>query len=60
MCERLTGVELGVDGLDEPLLGSLGVGVLDSLDDNDAGDFLGLLAGAFGAPADGDLQLRSV
>ena len=50
-----TGVELRVDGLDEPLLRSLLVGVLDSLEDDDAGNLLGLLAGALGEPADGDL-----
>ena len=53
--ETRTGVELGVDGLDEPLLRSLLVGVLDDLEDDDAGDLLGLLAGALGEPADGDL-----
>jgi len=51
----LTGVELGVDGVDEPLLGGLLVGVLLGLHDDDAGDLLGLLALALGEPADGDL-----
>jgi hypothetical protein len=60
VCVKLTGVELGVDGLNEPLLGRLGGCVLDDLEDDDAGDFLGLLAGALGAPADGDLSSRSV
>jgi hypothetical protein len=50
-----TGVELRVDGLDEPFLRSLLVGVLLDLEDDDAGDLLGLLAGALGEPADGDL-----
>jgi hypothetical protein len=59
-CARLTGVELGVNGLDEPLLGRLGGGVLFDLKDDDAGDFLRLLAGALGAPAAGDLSSRSV
>lgn len=53
--ERRTGVELRVDGLDEPLLRSLLVGVLGGLEDDDAGDLLGLLAGALGEPANGDL-----
>ena len=53
--EGHTGVELGVDGLDEPLLRGLLVGVLGDLENNDAGDLLGLLAGALGEPADGDL-----
>jgi hypothetical protein len=48
-----TRVELRVDGLDEPLLRRLGVGVLDGLEDDDAGDLLGLLAGALGKPAEG-------
>ena len=56
--ERRTGVELGVDCLDEPLLRSLLVGVLDGLEDDDAGYLLGLLAGALGEPADGDLWLQ--
>lgn len=51
----LTGVELGVDGVDEPLLGRLPVGVLLGLHDYDSGDLLGLLALALGQPADGDL-----
>ena len=55
--EGHTGVELGVDGLDEPLLRSLLVGVLGDLEDDDAGDLLGLLAGALGEPADGDLLI---
>ena len=55
---RRTGVELRVDSLDEPLLRSLLVGVLLGLEDDDAGDLLGLLAGALGKPADGDLWLR--
>lgn len=50
---KRTGVELGVDGLDEPLLRSLLVGVLDDLDHDDAGDELG---GLRGLPADGDLR----
>ena len=50
-----TGVELRVDGLDEPLLRSLPIGVLDGLEGDDAGDLLGLLAGALGEPADSDL-----
>ena len=53
--ERRTGVELRVDGLDEPLLRSLLVGVLGNFEDDDAGDLLGLLAGALGEPANGDL-----
>ena len=53
-----TGVELRVDGLDEPLLRSLLVGVLDGLEDDDAGDLLGLLARALGEPADGDLSFN--
>jgi hypothetical protein len=53
--DELTGVELRVDGLDEPLLRGLLVGVLGNLEDDDAGDLLGLLAGALGEPADGDL-----
>jgi hypothetical protein len=51
----LTGVELRVDGVDEPLLGRLLVGVLLGLHDYDSGDLLGLLALALGEPADGDL-----
>lgn len=51
----LTGVKLGVDGVDEPLLGRLPVGVLLGLHDYDSGDLLGLLALALGQPADGDL-----
>lgn len=51
-----TRVELRVDGLDEPLLAGLLVGVLDSLEDDDAGDLLRLLTGALGEPADGDLR----
>lgn len=41
-CYRLTGVELGVHSLDQPLLrlGSRGVGVLHDLEDYDAGDKL--------------------
>ena len=53
---RRTRVELRVDGLDEPLLRSAAFGVLDDLEDDDAGDLLGLLAGALGEPADGDLS----
>ena len=56
--ERRTGVELGVDGLDEPLLRGLLVGVLGDLENNHAGDLLGLLAGTLGEPADGDLWLQ--
>lgn len=39
-----TRVELGVDGVDEPLLGGLLVGVLLDLHDYDSGDLLGFLA----------------
>jgi hypothetical protein len=53
----LTGVELRVDGVDEPLLGSLLVGVLLGLHDYDSGDLLGLLARTLGHPADGDLEI---
>ena len=53
-----TGVELRVDGLDEPLLRSLPIGVLDGLEGDDAGDLLGLLAGTLGEPADGDLSFN--
>ena len=56
LTEELTGVELGVDFADEPLLGGLGVGVLLGLHDYDSGDLLGLLALALGHPADGDLE----
>jgi hypothetical protein len=58
MVEGHTGVELGVDGLDEPLLRGLLVGVLDDFKDDDAGDLLGLLAGALGEPANSDLLLN--
>ena len=58
--DELTGVELRVDGLDEPLLRSLLVGVLGNFEDDDAGDLLGLLAGALGEPADGDLLLQAL
>jgi hypothetical protein len=52
---KLTRVELRVDGLDKPLLRSGLIGVLDGLESNDTCDLLGLLAGALGEPADGDL-----
>lgn len=47
-----TRVELGVDGVDEPLLGSLLIGVLLDLHNDDAGNNLGCLGGS---PADSDL-----
>lgn len=53
-------VELGVDGVDEPLLRVLLVGVPLRLHDYDAGDLLRLLAFALGEPADGDLGVMLV